>query len=308
MTTLFDAPPAADTLAPGIHTIPAEDYHRDPTSDPSLSASIAALMCNRSPRHAWTAHPRLNSAHVPTEQANFDLGTTAHALLLQGLDVATVIDATDWRTKAAKDARDEARANGHIPLLVDQWVRVRDMVAAVRDQLATVDAQPPLLTDGRPEQTLIWTEPNGITCRARLDWLRDDYTAVDDFKSTAASAHPRDWARRLWDQGADVQCAMYRRGVQVLTGTEPEFRFVIAETTPPYALSVVSLDPSALALAEEKLDWAIAKWADCLASGDWPAYPSSVEPIEMSGWAEERWVMAREADGTLECTTTELKL
>ena len=41
----------------GIFTIPAADYHADPCEVPSLSASIASLLVNRSPFHAWSAIP-----------------------------------------------------------------------------------------------------------------------------------------------------------------------------------------------------------------------------------------------------------
>jgi hypothetical protein len=47
-------------LTAGIHDTTAVDYHADPCPEPSLSAHIAALLCARSPRHAWAAHPKLN--------------------------------------------------------------------------------------------------------------------------------------------------------------------------------------------------------------------------------------------------------
>lgn len=281
-------------LEPGIYDgLPADTYHADDVCpEPTLSASIAALMCSRSPRHAWTDHPRLNPNYTPQARPAFDLGTTVHALLLNGEQACRVIDAPDWRTKDAKAERDQARAEGHIPLLAKDWARVQDMAAAVQAQLPAWEADPPLLTDGRPEQTLIWREA-GVTCRARLDWLRDDRLAVDDVKSTAASAHPQDWQRRMWDMGSDVQVAMYIRGVKALAGTEPLFRFVVCENTPPYAVSVVSLAPSALALANEKVGWAIAKWRDCLQSGEWPAYGTRVAHVELSPYEEARWAEAR---------------
>jgi hypothetical protein len=286
----------AEPLPVGIHTIDAERYHADPCAEPSLSASIATLMCNRSPRHAWTAHPRLNPAFERTEEAKFDVGTTAHALLLNGVDVCRVINAADWRTNAAKEARDQARAEGLIPMLVGQWERVRDMVAHVRVQLEELDAAPPLLTDGKPEQTLVWQD-EGVACRARLDWLRDDHAAIDDLKTTGRSADPADWTRRLlWDIGADVQAAFYMRGLKALTGVDAPFRWVVVENTPPYAVSVISLAPSALAHANEKVEWALAKWRECLATDAWPAYSPQVAYAELSPFEEARWTEARWLD------------
>src|SRR5687767_13860747 len=195
---------SALVLAPGIYDVPADTYHADP-APPSLSASICKLLCQRSPRHAWEAHPALNPEFVRVEEKKFDAGTAAHAMLLDGDDICEVIDAQDWRTNKAKDARDAARANGKVPLLAGQYEQVQNMVTAARWQLETVDAAPPLLEHGKPEQTLIWQEGD-VTCRALVDWLHDDHTAVDDLKTTTGSANPADWAhRRLWDLGADIQ-------------------------------------------------------------------------------------------------------
>ena len=46
-------------LDAGIHDIPPREYHADPCPAPSLSRSIAKLLVERSPAHAYAAHPRL---------------------------------------------------------------------------------------------------------------------------------------------------------------------------------------------------------------------------------------------------------
>ena len=282
-----------EPLGPGIHDITAADYHADPAAEPSLSASVAHLLCARSPLHAWSAHPRLNPDHERVERTVFDIGTVAHAALLLGEASCYVVDAPNWQTKAAKEERDRARELGLTPLLACQWADVEAMVAAVRPQLEAFDAEPPLLTDGKPEQTLIWQE-DGVTLRARADWLHDDFTAIDDLKTTSGSAHPQDWTRRrLWDIGADIQAAMYVRGLRALTDADPQFRFCVVETSPPYAVSVVGLAPSALELANEKVAYAIARWRECMATGEWPAYTSRVAYAETPAWQEASWLEAR---------------
>ena len=273
----------------GILTIPAADYHADPADQPSLSATIANTLCASSPKHAWTQHPKLNPDYRRTDDDKFDLGTVAHSLLLEGEAAVRVVYADDWRTKEAKGLRDEARANGQTALLEKHWAAVQQMVAAVREQLDRVETTPPLFTDGLPEQTLLWQEA-GVWCRARLDWLRDDFTACDDLKTTSASANPERWQRTLYGIGADLQAAFYLRGLRAVTGVDAEFRFVVVETYPPFALSVVSLAPSALALANEKVDYALATWRRCLETGVWPAYLPRVAHVEMPSWEEMRWL------------------
>lgn len=273
----------------GVFTMHAETYHGDPCDQPSLSASIATILCASSPAHARAAHPKLNPQLERDEEHKFDLGTAAHALLLQGDDIIRVVYADDWRKKDVQALRDEARAGGKVPLLEKHAIQVRQMVAAVRSQLDRFDARPALFTDGLPEQTLIWQE-DGVTCRAMLDWLRDDRSTIDDLKTTSASASPEKWLRTMYGMGKDIQVAFYLRGLRAVFGIDAEFRFVVVETYPPFALSVVSLAPSALALANEKVEVAIDTWRRCLETDTWPAYASKVASIELPAYEEMRWL------------------
>lgn len=280
----------------GVFNVPAGIYHDDKVADndsPSLSASIAHILCTQSPAHAKAAHPKLNPDLVREEEDKFSIGTCAHALLLQGDDIAVVVDAPDWRTKTAQEERDTARATGRVPLLAGQWERVQAMVKSAREQLVSHEAAPPLFTEGAAEQTLVWDD-GGVLCRARLDWLRDDHATIDDYKSTSASADPAKWVRTAYGFGADVQVAMYLRGAEAILGVRPEFRYVVQETYPPYALSVVNLAPSALAIADDKVTHALATWKRCLEADEWPAYGSRVASLEIPTFAELSWL---ERDG-----------
>jgi hypothetical protein len=269
----------------------AEQYHSDPAPTPSLSSSIARLLITASPRHAWCAHPKLNPGfQSEDDETKFDLGTAAHAYLLEGADHFTVIDAPDWRTKAAKEARDVARKAGRLPLLRERWADVVGMAEAARDQLAAYQESPRPFTGGAAEQTLLWQE-GGIWCRARLDWLHEGHRVIDDLKSTGGSAHPDVWIRNhLFSTGFDVQAAFYLRGLKAVTGQRATFRFVVIEDTPPYALSVVALGPEALELAERKVAHAIEVWRHCVETNTWPAYPARTCFAEVPAWESARWL------------------
>lgn len=278
-------------MKPGIHTMPAERYHSDPCEQPSLSASLAHLLVNQTPLHAWFAHPRLNPNYEREDKAQYDLGTVAHSMVLEGnAESVQVVHADSWRTKDAREERDGARAAGRVPLLAKDFKRVEAMVETIRKQLALRDDEPPLFTDGLAEQTLVWEE-GGVTCRARLDWLRDDHTTIDDIKTTARSANPLQWTRNtLWSIGADIQVAFYLRGLKRLTGKDAMFRYVLVENGEPYAVSVVSLASSALDLGNHKVERAIDKWRECLKTNKWPGYPPAVYYAETPGYEEMRWL------------------
>lgn len=285
-------------MKPGIYDLSSDAYHADPGDRPSLSASIASILCSASPAHARAAHPRLNPDFARQEEQHFDIGTAAHWLLLQGdtADVVTIVDAADWRTKVAQEQRDEARAAGRLPLLARHWDAVQAMVAAAREQLAQHTAAPPLFVDGKPERTLVW-EDDGVLCRARLDWLRDDYAAIDDYKSTGRSASPEAWIRSsLVANGGDIQVAFYLRGLRALTGAEADWRWCVQETSPPYALSVIAPGPDVLALGESKVQYALKAWRRGVESGVWPAYEPRVATAELPAWEDARWLEKTERE------------
>lgn len=279
-----------------ILTISADEYHADPCETPSLSASIAHILVTHSPAHAKAAHPRLNPDFVRVDKEAFDIGTICHSLLLEdGANVA-VLPFPNWRKKEAQEARKEAREAGRTPLLEEDWVVVTEMVAAVRRQLDAHEADPPIFTDGLAEQTLVWND-GGVMCRARPDWLQSDYTVITDLKTSSRSANPAVWPRSaILAHGLDTQAAFYRRGMRAITGMNPDWRWVVVETAPPYALSVIAPAPDVLALGDAKIEFAINLWRECLERDSWPAYPAKVATVELPGWAEAAW-LEREAQG-----------
>ena len=281
----------ASIEAPGVYDMPADAYHADPCPQPSLSASVAHELLSRSPRHAWQAHPRLNPAHEPEHRTEFDLGHAAHALVLGDERRFAVIDAADYRAGAARAAREAAYAAGAIPLLPHQYEATRAMARALRAQLEQHEARD-AFTQGQPERTIAWREGD-VWCRARLDWLPNTLTRatiITDLKSTT-NAEPAAWSRsKLEAMGYDVQAAFYLRGLRALGHPDTlRFAFVVVEVDPPHALSVIGLPPAVMALAEQKVEHAIATWRECLRTNVWPAYPTRICWADPTPWSEARW-------------------
>lgn len=277
----------------GLIDLDSASYHADAIDlkRPSLSASLACVMLAKSPAHAYVQHPRLNPEYVPAETKKaWDLGTVAHSLLLEGYaNVHIVEGVTDWRTKDAQKERDDARDGGKIPMLRTEFEEVTAMVDMARDELAAWDIAPAPLTNGKPEQTVTWDE-DGVLCRCRPDWLRDDYTVIEDVKTTARGADPGYFSRKtVYEHGYDVRAAMYLRGVKAVTGVDAKWRWIVVETKPPFVVSIVEPSADMLAIGNAKLDRALEMWRDCLASGLWPAYGREVHIAEPPSW-ELRWL------------------
>lgn len=273
----------------GITEATAAQYHADDLGDqPTLSKSIIQILLNQSPAHARHAHPKLNPDFARKDEAKFDLGTTAHDVFLEGINRVAIVPFDDWRTKAAKDLRDDAREAGLTPLLAKDFERVEAMVVAVRSWLTL--NHPTMFVAGKPEQTITWTD-RGVACRARLDWLLDDQSEIQDLKSTSRSANPESWCRStLFSISADVQAAFYGRGIEAITGTRPDFKFAVCELEPPHAVSVIAMGPDVLTLAEKKIDYALDLWRRCLERDEWPAYTNRVAYADLPPWIENQWL------------------
>ena len=261
----------------------SDEYHADPAPEPSLNSTTARILLNRTPAHAKAQHPRLSDVPLePRTSDAMDMGTAVHQLLLRDdrIDVGIF---KDYRTKEAQTWRDLIRDVGRIPMLTHQWERANNIADAVRDQMRGLPKPTPF-TAGTPEATITWQDVGEAWCRARLDWLRDDLECIDDLKCTSRTADPQVWVRQLFNYGYDVQAAMYVRGVEKLHGVRPRFRWVVAETTPPYAVQVVELSDQAMAAASVKVDAALSIWNECMDGNRWPAYAPEVHVAEIPGW------------------------
>ncbi len=298
-------------LGPGVHDIPAEVYHADPCEQPSLSSTVARLLINRSPLHAWTAHPRLNPAHESNDSATFDIGRAAHrAVLGKGGDYvaypASVLSKNGAAsTDAAKDWAAEQRAAGRTPLKADDVDLVGQVANSVNRHLASMGIR---FDRARSELTAI-AELDGICCRVMVDNAPSDpRLPLYDLKTTT-DASPEGAVKAVTGYGYDVQAAFYLDAWRAATGEARRMRFVLVEKTPPYAVAVVELyDHEAMVAAgkttsgnEQSLasDWMIHArskaaearriWGECLAANQWPGYPAQVAVIGQPGWHGAKW-------------------
>jgi hypothetical protein len=289
---------------PGIYTpdqISAEAYHADPCIEPSLSRSVLVTLMDRSPRHAWLQHPRLNPSYEAVNKTAFDLGQAAHALLLQGEDVVTVIEADNYKTKAAQVARDVARDAGKVPLLPDQAVEVQAMIRAAKAQLQRHPDGKDAFS-GKPEMTLACQDQEfGFWCRIRVDDLSNGVVWYD-YKTTT-DASPDAWERRAWDHSLHLQEAFYARIIEQVTSVLPKFRFVVQEIKPPYAIAIYEFDPMARQLAATRVREGMRRWHYCMTRNHWGGYTARVHTIETPPWIANRFESEKLREEIVEAET-----
>jgi hypothetical protein len=285
-------------LREGIHQISADAYFADPCPEPSLSSHVAATLLMHSPLHAWLQHPRLNPKFHREEDSRLDFGSTAHDVLLEGGTprIATFDPsqypnakgggvATGWTNKAIREARDAARAQGKIPVLLGDWNIVQQMVGVAKEFIAKSELAGCLSWPA--EQTIIWSEDDAWF-RARPDlWTTG---CMVDYKTTT-DANPEYLIRRVMGQmGYDIQAAFYRRADRAEsersgrpTG-DANFVFLFQEIDPPFACSLIGLEPTFIDTGDLKVEAAMGIWRGCMKAGQWPAYGPQIHYAQAPAW------------------------
>jgi hypothetical protein len=293
----------------GVHRgVNVSDYHNDPAPEPSLSQTIAKVLLSQSPLHAWNAHPRLCPTHAPDNDPQFDLGTVAHQLLLGRGKGLVVVDAADWRTKAAREQRDAVLSAGQTPVLAHIFQRAQNMVGVAKMHLGTMGIHWEGWDDS--EVACIWREPVKISKTQRMQvWFRTLIDRLDtrpdamfgrvyDYKTTRVSASPHQLPSYMVHQGWDIQAAMHVRALKALlpkrTFAPP--MYIVQEAYHPYAITVCQLSDDVLRFGEQRLSQAAMIWARCMLRDRWPTYGDG-EAITLSypDWA----VREREYDAAV---------
>jgi len=292
-------------MKPGIYKITNENYHNHFCEEPTLSTGTIKNILD-SPARCWFNHPSLNPKYVkPEHERKFDLGSAVHDYALEGGErIAIIAGYDDWKKKEAREAADFAYKINEIPLLEKQFELVRAISESAMKAIMNcteLRIKSPS-ADGDAELSYVWQE-DGVWLRIRPDWLSADKKLIIDLKTTAQSANPDDFSRKIVDLGYDIQSSLYKRGVQAIDGVTPEFIFIVVETSEPYLCSVVSLSAEFQALGDDKVESAIALWRWCLKSGKWPGYPTDriawleTKPWNIAAWESKKYDIQRIIEG-----------
>lgn len=266
--------------------IPEDVYHADRGS---LSVSGAKLLLPPS----CPAKFRWYMDNPQSFKRAWDFGSFFHLIVLgKGVEVE-YIDASDYRTKAAREARDRARADGKVPILVgddanDTYAAEMAKAQAMADAVLAHPVAGELLTHPRNlvEQSLYATDPEtGVRLRGRIDAMHfgdDDAVTLIDVK-TSTTASPREFERKAADLRYHLQADWYR-GLMELLGlaVAPRFLFVVVEKEPPYLVSVTEFDTNAIDEAARLNRQAIDTYARCVERNEWPHYPNTEDIVMMS--------------------------
>lgn len=275
----------------GFHDdITASAYHADPCDVPSLTQSIANEMINKSPWHAHRLHPKLGGKSRPSTESK-DAGNLMHSLLLGQEHEFAVLSVDDFRTKAAREFRDEAIARGKTPVKKCDFDVAMEQAARIDNELRREHGI--CLGKMRRELTVVWNEktdilgqvPVDVLCRARLDAF--DGSTVYDLK-TCADASTAKLTRPVIQFGYDVQAAAYTSAVErtdIRFAGRVQFADIFIEND-TLAINVVRFDGMFEEIGRQRWQECVNVWHECLTSGVWPGYSTAgtVSRLECPEW------------------------
>lgn len=289
---------------PGIYKgVSDADYRADPCPVSSLTQSLCKILIERSPEHAWIAHPRLNPQFEYEDDTKFDIGNVAHRLVLgRGKDIE-VVHFADWRTKLAQEARERAADAGRIAVLKHQFEHASDMAAEARKRLDKHEDHD-AFTSGDAEVMIAWQE-DGIWFRSLIDWLHTDLRTIDDYKSSGMSLAPHVIGVRAEAAGWHIQAAFIERGLDALDPAgagRRRFRFIAQETDKPHALTVMHMNEYWLTMGRKKVEAAVSLWRAAVTNNYWRNYGVKAVIPEYPGFKEKQW-LEREMAGEFEPDT-----
>lgn len=274
---------------PGVYELANDVYHADElVPGGSLSSSGARRLLPPS----CPAIFKWERDNGRPDKRTYDIGHAVHDAVLGGGPEIVGVDVENWLTKAAKEQRDEIRARGAVPLLTAEYETVQTIARTVLEHpIAGRLFQP---GTGTPEASLYAPdEVSGVMRRGRLDWLPAAVEGrrfiIPDLKS-AKSAEPTEFMKSVANYGYFAQADWYCSLVRSLGIAEaPVFVFVVIEKTPPYVVSVIQPDITAMRIGAMRNRQAIDLYAHCEAEGQWPGYVQDVALGVLPYWFERQF-------------------
>lgn len=249
-------------------------YHSDPVKGGSLSYSgMKQLLKSPASYRHYMDQPR-------EPKKVFDAGHIVHSLVLgTPLGVVEIPDSIlasngAASTTAAKEFVAQARLDDLIPVKSHELDPMRDQAEAV---LAHPWAGPLFTGEGPVEVSMFAPDPeSGVWIRGRADKINTNWNGdvvLADLKTTT-DADPAVFNRTAVARlHYYLQAHVYGQLYHWITGEPaPQMLIVAVTKTPPYLVSVNSLDWAYDDLGKETMRVAIDLYKQCAQTNEWPGY------------------------------------
>jgi exodeoxyribonuclease VIII len=264
-----------------VRDMPAVTYH----ACPGVSNS-GLLAFGRSPAFYYKTFldPRRPVSRVKAGQLE---GTLAHCATLEPTEflkryvVGPVMNRNTIKWKEWVEANTK---DGRQPIQSDEY----DTAIQQADSIRSLPEIKLILASGEPEVSVFWQhEATGVQCRCRPDWMHQSQagTVLLDVK-TYGNADPNEFRLQIANKAYHQQAAFYSDGVEAVTSRPVlAFIFVAVETQWPFGACAMMLDPPALDEGRALYRRRLGRYAECLASNEWPGYSDVIQIISLPKYA-----------------------
>lgn len=217
----------------------------------------------------------LDNPKEPTDAMRF--GTLVHTAVLEPAKLVDYAVMPDGMIRRGK-AYDEwcAENAGKEEVKADKYLQAHTMSEVLR-------ANPlckRILDDSKVEQEYYWEE-DGVQCKGRIDFVRDDLYVIGDYKTTNdASLEGFYWTVK--DMGYLLQIAHYQAGYAHACGRAemPGALIIAQETEAPYLSVVYEIPQGLIDEAHAKRKELLQVYRTCLETGIWGGYSDEIVRLE----------------------------
>lgn len=287
MTEIQDYEVGMTPVTALIRDMPEQIYHDGPCDGPELSSSIAKIMCGdsggHSAAHAYLNHPKLGGVKFIASSEQ-DFGNVVHELMLGKGAGFEVLDFKDWRTKAAKEAREVAGQDGKVAILKHKHAALEEAITAIKNRLRGFGIDwDAMIETSEVELSAFWLQDE-VQCKSRFDLFQksEHGITITDLK-TASDASLRGIKRSIAQFGYDLQSATYIAAVEHLFPDyvgRVKFQWVFVELARPHPVTPSVPSEGLATLGRDRWRQAVAIWKDCLDQDEWNAYVTETAIIQ----------------------------
>jgi hypothetical protein len=207
-----------------------------------------------------------------------------------------------WKSSTCREWREEQEASGKLVCSSDDMIDAGNAVKALREH-PEIGPQTIRLLDSADIQVFVMAEYHDpdtgivvpVKCLTDIVPSRADpdfAKSLFDLK-TARSAHPRAWAKAVFDGNYHVQAALNLDCHNAISGSDRcDFRHLVVENVAPYEVARYFLTQEYIEAGRVKYLEALRLYCACLKSGYWPSYmpcgnlvlPDGYQAIQPEVW------------------------
>ncbi len=213
-------------------------------------------------------------------------GTILDDYITRGIETEYVIKPAgmSFATKEGK----AWRAAQTLPIMDESEVEDQQ---GMRDAIRDSELAQSILAACPERQKVVLANYKGVEIKSLLDMAGRDVhgkRVICDLKSTL-DASPEGFFSSAWKFRYPMQMAWYSNALALEESLEerPLWIWLCVENRRPYNVAVYTPQPEHWDLGQRQMDYCVELYKQCTASGKWPGYAETIQPLPWKPWADQ---------------------